>query len=114
MPAVSPSPTPRSARASACVRRAATRLLVLPLLVYRRVLSPLKPATCRFHPTCSQYAIEALERHGPLRGLALAGWRLLRCQPLCKGGYDPAPAARVASDEERPKAHGPAPSRPTA
>lgn len=68
-----------------------------PLRFYRRVLSPLKPAMCRFSPTCSQYAIEAVERHGLVRGGALATWRILRCHPLCKGGHDPVPerTARV-------------------
>ena len=85
---------PVAARAGAFARRAATYVMVGPLRFYRRFLSPLKPATCRFHPTCSQYAIEALERHGPLRGPVLAVWRLLRCQPLCEGGSDPVPPPR--------------------
>jgi len=57
---------------------------------YRKVLSPLKPVpTCRFQPTCSQYAIEAIEKRGPVVGLLKAIWRLLRCNPLFHGGYDP-------------------------
>ena len=67
------------------------RLLTLPIRAYRRFLSPLKPPTCRFSPTCSQYAIEALETHGPLRGSALAIWRIARCHPFARGGYDPVP-----------------------
>ena len=72
---------------------------------YRKAISPLLgPAKCRFEPSCSAYALVALERHGTLRGLALAVWRLLRCQPLCKGGYDPVPlpkpdSATDANDE---------------
>ena len=62
-----------------------------PLRFYRRFLSPLKPPMCRFHPTCSQYALEAIEAHGVLRGLGLSTWRLLRCQPFCRGGHDPVP-----------------------
>ncbi|MDR3154384.1 MAG: membrane protein insertion efficiency factor YidD [Deltaproteobacteria bacterium] len=58
---------------------------------YRLRLSPLKPPTCRFVPTCSAYALEAVQVHGLWKGLALAAWRILRCQPLCKGGYDPVP-----------------------
>lgn len=57
---------------------------------YQRWLSPLKGRpTCRFLPSCSEYALEALEHHGPWRGSAKAAWRLLRCHPLCRGGYDP-------------------------
>ena len=58
---------------------------------YQRHISSRTPPTCRFSPTCSASAIEALERHGLFCGCALAGWRLLRCNPLCKGGYDPVP-----------------------
>lgn len=63
----------------------------LPLRFYRRFLSPLKPPMCRFSPTCSQYAIEAIERHGIFRGSAYAIWRILRCHPFCRGGHDPVP-----------------------
>jgi len=71
------------------------RLAAQPIRWYRRFLSPLKPATCRFHPTCSAYAIEALELHGLLRGSMYACWRLLRCQPFCRGGYDPVPSPKM-------------------
>jgi putative membrane protein insertion efficiency factor len=74
-------------------RHALARLAALPLRCYRRFLSPLKPPTCRFQPTCSQYAIEALERHGLARGAALSAWRLLRCQPFARAGADPVPLA---------------------
>lgn len=70
------------------------RVLAWPVRLYRRFLSPLKPATCRFAPTCSQYAIEALQRHGAFHGGLLALWRLLRCQPLAREGFDPVPAER--------------------
>jgi putative membrane protein insertion efficiency factor len=70
------------------------RLATLPIRAYQRFLSPILPATCRFRPTCSQYAVEALERRGILLGTLLAIWRLLRCNPLCKGGYDPVPERR--------------------
>jgi putative membrane protein insertion efficiency factor len=70
------------------------RLATLPIRFYRRFLSPWKPPMCRFSPTCSQYAVEAIERHGILRGGALATWRILRCHPFCEGGHDPVPPAR--------------------
>lgn len=79
------------------------RIAVLPIRFYRRFLSRLKPPTCRFLPTCSQYAHEAILRHGVLRGGWLACWRVLRCQPFCKGGYDPVPPVRG----EEPPAGGP-------
>jgi putative membrane protein insertion efficiency factor len=58
---------------------------------YRSAISPLKPPVCRFAPTCSAYALEAIERYGPWRGVWLAVRRLMRCHPFCKGGYDPVP-----------------------
>ena len=58
---------------------------------YRLLLSPWLGSACRFTPTCSQYALTALERHGPVAGSYLASRRLLRCHPLCKGGHDPVP-----------------------
>ncbi len=66
-------------------------LLILPILLYRKLLSPLKPPTCRFRPTCSAYAVTAVRRHGALRGGCLAVWRLLRCHPFTEAGYDPVP-----------------------
>ena len=58
---------------------------------YQRFISPLKPSCCRFTPTCSAYAIEAFEKRGFFVGLFLSVWRILRCNPFCKGGYDPVP-----------------------
>lgn len=58
---------------------------------YRTFISPLLPPACRFIPSCSQYAIEAIERHGAARGAWLAIRRVLRCHPFCQGGYDPVP-----------------------
>jgi putative membrane protein insertion efficiency factor len=62
------------------------------LRFYKRWLSPMLPASCRFEPTCSEYAAQAIEQHGALLGGALAFWRLLRCQPLARAGYDPVPS----------------------
>jgi len=58
---------------------------------YQFVLSPLLPSSCRFYPTCSHYSYEAIEKYGVLKGGWLSIKRLARCQPLCKGGYDPVP-----------------------
>jgi len=58
---------------------------------YRRFISPLFPPRCRFTPTCSQYALEAFTKHGFFKGFYLTVWRILRCNPFCKGGYDPVP-----------------------
>ncbi len=66
-------------------------VLILPIRFYRKFISPLTPPTCRFTPTCSQYAIEAIRKHGPFKGLALAVWRILRCNPWGGSGYDPVP-----------------------
>ena len=66
-------------------------LLILPIRFYQKFISPLTPATCRFTPTCSHYAIEAIRKHGPFKGLALAVWRILRCNPWGGSGYDPVP-----------------------
>jgi len=62
------------------------------LRAYKVVLSPLFAGSCRFTPSCSTYAAEAVTRYGPWRGALLAGWRLARCQPFTHGGYDPIPA----------------------
>jgi len=71
-----------------------TRLLVGVFRLWRRTLSAVLPDACRFTPTCSQYAAEAVQRRGPVVGLALAVWRVLRCNPLGKGGYDPVVRSR--------------------
>ena len=72
-------------------------LLILPILIYRKLISPLKPPTCRFHPTCSAYAVTALRRHGAIKGMGLATWRFLRCHPFTEAGEDPVPPARRPS-----------------
>ena len=71
------------------------RLLLLPIRGYQKLISPLLGAHCRYYPSCSQYAVQAVERFGILRGLVLAGWRLLRCNPWSPGGYDPVEDQRL-------------------
>ncbi len=66
-------------------------LLIRFIRFYQRHISPHTPPSCRFQPTCSQYALTAIQRFGALRGGGMALWRLLRCNPFCKGGYDPVP-----------------------
>jgi putative membrane protein insertion efficiency factor len=66
------------------------KFLVLDLLgVYRAVVSPFLPPACRFEPTCSEYASEAVEKYGVVKGIWMSAKRILRCQPFCKGGHDP-------------------------
>jgi putative membrane protein insertion efficiency factor len=77
------------------VSRILRSIVVAPIRVYQRVLSPALPARCKYYPSCSSYAVQAIERYGILRGLVLAGWRLLRCNPWSHGGYDPVEHQRV-------------------
>jgi uncharacterized protein len=72
------------------------RLLIVPITGYRRFISPLLGARCRFAPSCSEYAVTALAEHGAARGLWLAVARIARCHPFHPGGYDPVPPAKVA------------------
>jgi uncharacterized protein len=71
------------------------RLALAPVHAYKRLISPLLPRRCKYEPTCSQYAIDAVREVGVLRGAVLAGWRLLRCNPWSHGGYDPVSARRL-------------------
>ena len=77
--------------ALAWLERALLLALLAPIKGYRLLLSPLMPPTCRFHPSCSKYALEALTSHGPFKGSWLATRRLLRCHPFHPGGLDPVP-----------------------
>jgi uncharacterized protein len=81
-------------------RTLGARALSAPIVVYRRWISPALPDRCRFYPSCSAYALTAIANHGPLRGLGLALWRLLRCHPFAPGGFDPVPAPRVRRDRK--------------
>jgi putative membrane protein insertion efficiency factor len=67
------------------------RALISAIRFYQKGISPLTPASCRFHPSCSQYGLEAVQRYGAARGSWLTVRRLARCHPFCKGGYDPVP-----------------------
>jgi len=67
------------------------KILIVMLRFYKRSISPLLPDACIYTPTCSEYAMEAIEKHGVWKGCLLAAWRLLRCNPFSKGGYDPVP-----------------------
>lgn len=85
------------------LRTAPTTAAIAVLRLYQRLLSPLfgaLGAQCRFEPSCSQYAIDAVQQRGPLRGFALALWRILRCNPFHPGGYDPATPAAAPSTAE--------------
>ncbi len=73
----------------------ARSLAIAPITLYRGLISPAIPRRCKYEPTCSRYAVEAIARYGVLRGIVLAGWRLLRCNPFSYGGYDPVEAQRV-------------------
>ncbi len=77
------------------MRRAAREISVAPLRFYQRFISPGLRPRCRYAPSCSDYAIQAIREFGILRGLVLAGWRLLRCNPFSHGGLDPVSAQRL-------------------
>ncbi len=70
-------------------------IAVLPIRAYQRVLSPAFGQRCKYYPSCSEYAAQAIDRYGILRGLVLAGWRLLRCNPWSAGGLDPVENQRL-------------------
>lgn len=71
------------------------RVAVLPIRAYQLLLSPMVGQRCRYYPSCSEYAAQAIQRYGILRGLVLAGWRLLRCNPWSRGGFDPVEEQRL-------------------
>jgi uncharacterized protein len=71
------------------------RLVVLPIRAYQLLLSPMTGDRCKYYPSCSEYAAQAIQRYGILRGLVLAGWRLLRCNPWSRGGFDPVEEQRL-------------------
>jgi putative membrane protein insertion efficiency factor len=71
------------------------RVVVLPIRAYQLLLSPVVGQRCKYYPSCSEYAAQAVQRYGILRGLVLAGWRLLRCNPWSRGGFDPVEEQRL-------------------
>jgi hypothetical protein len=75
---------------------------VAPITAYQRFVSPALPRRCKYEPTCSAYAAQAIREYGILRGLLLGGWRLLRCNPFSHGGYDPVSAQRLFRTDPRP------------
>lgn len=81
-----------------------SKVLVAFIRVYQYVISPMLGQRCKYYPSCSNYAIGALREHGVVRGLGLAAWRLLRCNPFSDGGFDPVPTRRACSDHS----HSPA------
>lgn len=74
--------------------QAVSKVLIALIRVYQYLLSPMYGQTCKYYPSCSNYAIGALREHGVIRGTGLACWRLLRCNPFSNGGYDPVPPRR--------------------
>ncbi len=93
---------------SSAPARAVRALVVAPIVVYQKVISPGLPRRCRYEPTCSHYAVQAIRRYGILKGLVLAAWRLLRCNPFSPGGWDPVEAQRLFSER---RGEGDSPSR---
>lgn len=83
------------------------RVMIAIVRWYQKSISPYKPPCCRFTPTCSAYAIEAFEKRGFFMGLLLSVWRILRCNPFCKGGYDPVPERGFRNPKNRKKAEEP-------
>ena len=71
------------------------KLLILPIRAYQLFISPLLPPSCRFYPTCSHYAVEAMQEHGAFKGFLLGSRRLLKCHPFHPGGLDPVPPRKV-------------------
>ena len=75
----------------------------LPIRLYQRLVSPALGQRCKYHPSCSTYAVQAIRRYGILRGVVLAGWRLLRCNPWSHGGFDPVSQQRLFRPRAAPR-----------
>lgn len=79
------------------------RILIAPILFYKKCISPLLPTSCRYYPTCSTYMIEAIKKHGAFLGLIMGCSRILRCNPFIRGGYDPVPDHFTLRRNQNPK-----------
>ncbi len=99
-----PRPEPPAAQTPGGAARAARAVVVAPIVFYQKFISPGIPRRCRYEPTCSRYGVQAVQRYGILRGIVLAVWRVLRCNPWSPGGFDPVEAQTVF----RPRAEPPA------
>ena len=91
-------------RSPGAVSRVAVAVLLAPVRLYQRLISPALPRRCKYEPTCSAYAVEAIRELGVLRGTIVAAWRLARCNPFSHGGYDPI-EARTHFRDARPRPH---------
>jgi putative membrane protein insertion efficiency factor len=83
------------------VKRFLAGVVLAPIRAYQRFVSPALPRRCKYYPTCSAYAVDAVREFGLVRGLVLAGWRLLRCNPFSPGGYDPVEAQTLFKRHRR-------------
>jgi uncharacterized protein len=99
---MSVAPTSSPAQSHHVVSRVARAIVTAPIVLYSRVVSPALPRRCKYEPTCSRYAIDAIRTYGILRGVVLAVWRVLRCNPWSDGGYDPVESQRVFGVHARP------------
>ena len=79
------------------------KVMIYLIKLYQKYLSPMKRTRCPYFPTCSQYGLEAIEKHGALKGGILALWRILRCNPFSKGGYDPVPSMKITMKTKKEK-----------
>ncbi|HEY3390720.1 MAG TPA: membrane protein insertion efficiency factor YidD [Prolixibacteraceae bacterium] len=82
------------------IRWCLIRILMLPVYFYKYAISPMTPASCRHIPSCSEYAIDALKTHGPVKGIYLATRRILKCHPWGTHGYDPVPPRKINSNNK--------------
>ena len=81
------------------------RVLIFFVRIYQYTLSPMLGQRCKYYPSCSSYAIDALREHGAVRGTGMAAWRLLRCNPFSNGGYDPVPPRHRDCEHDHPESN---------